>query len=210
MAKIDLYAILGVPLEASVADIRKAYRKMAKSAHPDAGGSPDRFALVKLAHDVLTDPERRKTYDETGEIKTPEPDQTEAQAMNVVTGVINSVLGQLGGREPGEIDILKIAGDSVRANTRQVIQNIGIHVANAGKLRKIAKRFTAKKDKLDRIRPMIEAQAAEQEREAGKLRETRKVLERAIEILDDHEFEWTAPAKPWGVTAGGIYTMAGC
>lgn len=40
MATIDLYAELGVAREANAVDIRRAYRRRAKHAHPDAGGSP--------------------------------------------------------------------------------------------------------------------------------------------------------------------------
>jgi curved DNA-binding protein CbpA len=40
----DLYAALGVARDADRADIRRAYRDKARSAHPDAGGSPEEFA----------------------------------------------------------------------------------------------------------------------------------------------------------------------
>lgn len=65
---MNLYQSLGVSLQASNADIRKAYRKLSAKFHPDNKdtGDKDKFEQLKLAHDVLIDPKRRKRYDETG------------------------------------------------------------------------------------------------------------------------------------------------
>lgn len=65
---MNLYQVLGVPVQATGADIRKAYRKLSAKYHPDnrETGDKDEFEKVKLAHDVLIDPKRRKRYDTTG------------------------------------------------------------------------------------------------------------------------------------------------
>lgn len=64
---IDLYAILGLAKEASPAEIKKAYRKASKLKHPDGGGSPEEFKRINGAYEVLSDPVKRKLYDDTGE-----------------------------------------------------------------------------------------------------------------------------------------------
>jgi curved DNA-binding protein len=65
----DYYAILGVPKTASQADIKKAYRTLARELHPDTNTDPaaeKRFKDANEAHAVLADPEKRKQYDELG------------------------------------------------------------------------------------------------------------------------------------------------
>lgn len=65
----DYYATLGVPKTASQAEIKKAYRKLARELHPDTNKDPEaekRFKDANEAHAVLADPEKRKQYDELG------------------------------------------------------------------------------------------------------------------------------------------------
>lgn len=71
MAFIDYYKVLGLDRNATQKDIRKAYRKLAKEYHPDVNKddsqAKERFQEVNEANEVLSDPEKRKRYDEYGE-----------------------------------------------------------------------------------------------------------------------------------------------
>jgi curved DNA-binding protein len=66
----DYYATLGVAREASQEDIKKAFRKLARQYHPDVAkdkkGAEEKFKAVNEANEVLSDPEKRKKYDELG------------------------------------------------------------------------------------------------------------------------------------------------
>src|SRR5688500_1796462 len=66
----DYYATLGVPRDASQADIKKQFRKLARQHHPDVNkgdaAAERRFKEVSEANEVLSDPEKRKLYDQLG------------------------------------------------------------------------------------------------------------------------------------------------
>ena len=69
-AGFDYYRELGVSRRASDADIKGAYRKLAKMFHPDknkADGAEARFQRIATAHETLSDPEKRRLYDAHGE-----------------------------------------------------------------------------------------------------------------------------------------------
>ncbi|XWV26539.1 DnaJ-like protein [Tupanvirus soda lake] len=69
-AHTELYDVLGLSPDASQEDIKKAYKKMAIKYHPDKNHSPEApeiFKKVAHANEILSDPEKRKIYDQFGE-----------------------------------------------------------------------------------------------------------------------------------------------
>ena len=68
--KKDYYEILGVKKSASAEDIRKAFRKLARKYHPDVNpgdkAAEEKFKSLSEANEVLSDPKKRKIYDQVG------------------------------------------------------------------------------------------------------------------------------------------------
>jgi curved DNA-binding protein CbpA len=115
---MDLYQTLGVGRAASKKEIRRAYRQAAKQAHPDSGGSPEKFRLVQTAHLVLIDDQKRSHYDQTGEVDEPGPDNETSNILAEASQIIDITLGNLikANRDPKFSDVI--------AEMRQVITGI--------------------------------------------------------------------------------------
>jgi len=101
----DYYKTLGVPKDASAADIKKAFRKLAKELHPDSNDSnpkaEERFKEVSEAYEVLSHESRRKEYDEArslfggGGFRMP-PGGFNPNAGGGATFNIDDLLGRMG------------------------------------------------------------------------------------------------------------------
>src|SRR5882724_4722368 len=102
--KKDYYEILGVKKSASTEDIRKAFRKLARKYHPDVNPgdktAEEKFKALSEANDVLSDPKKRKIYDQIGFYSDNiDPAAAEAYARGGPTGA--GGFGDVSGARPG-------------------------------------------------------------------------------------------------------------
>lgn len=83
----DLYAVLGVQKNADDSEIRKQYRKLCLTHHPDKGGQAEEFQQIQKAYEVLSDSNKRHFYDQTG--------STDENINNPMQGGVNVDIGSM-------------------------------------------------------------------------------------------------------------------
>ena len=90
------YEILDISEDATLQQVKTAYRSLSKWHHPDVGGDKEKFNEINLAYRVLSDSAKRKLYDEQGVIQDESPDHMANIVMTRIAGIaedwINSML----------------------------------------------------------------------------------------------------------------------
>lgn len=153
----DLYRALGVKPNASRETIRKAYRGLAKKAHPDAGGDPQGFARLKQAHDILTDEKRRKRYDETGDTTESKADNASSEAWMVISVAIDHALQGVvqAGRQPSQTDMIDAIRQFITKEAKDLQAKREAMKAQGKFYEMMAKRFSAKKKDQPNVMELI-------------------------------------------------------
>jgi len=183
----DLYKILGVKRTAARKDIHKAYRKKAKTAHPDSGGSEEAFNELVLAYSVLSDQGCRSRYDETGEVDPPRPDNFDGGAIEIIAeklGLVIHAEQDLATMDVGQL-IEQAIRDDIAARKASVT-----HQQRAGErlaaLRARAKRKAEGNANL--VARVLDWHELAIQNHIKKHEESIRFLERALDILSDYSF----------------------
>jgi curved DNA-binding protein len=96
---MDHYSTLGVPRDASQDEIKKAYRKLAMTHHPDKGGNPAEFQKLNDAYETLGDPAKRQQYDNPA--RNPFNGQQFDQNNFDLSDIFNHIFGGARGPQAG-------------------------------------------------------------------------------------------------------------
>lgn len=115
MATSNLYDRIGVAKDASDSEIKKAYRKLALQHHPDKGGDAEKFKEISEAYAVLSDPEKRRVYDATGELDLTDFDMEEFMGSGVLEQFFQEMMIESGMGE----EMKELYGDDVDMNELQ-------------------------------------------------------------------------------------------
>lgn len=146
-APLDPYAELGVARDAPTEEIRKAYRRRAKKAHPDGGGNAEQFDRATRALAVLEDPKKRETFDRTGQVEEERPDNDRALALQVIEKFIEKVINEFVTAEDGKVkdprrrDLLREFREETRAAILEMKAAIPVGKAQLSFVRDLGRRF---------------------------------------------------------------------
>ncbi len=185
---IDPYEILGVDRDAGDDAIKAAYRRQAKTTHPDSGGDAGAFLLGQKALELLLDPLRRKVFDATG--YDPElADPTDLQGLLVIEKLVNDIV--LDEREPGTFDPLARMRASLAGDIRKAQFHAREMAGHGARIERHLQRLSSR-PATDILGYMLKARI---EAISKAIRETTKQIEateRALEMLETYSYELDA------------------
>lgn len=181
------YEILGVPRDATEPQIKAAFRREASKAHPDRqGGDQARMTAVNEAHAILSDPARRRHYDESG--NSGDRPSVDDEAVQLLAQIFTMAL------EQELVGIVEFA----RAKTTEIRQSLITKRAQA--LEK-ARRLEAKRKKVRRsgegvnlVHGIIDTQVAALRAGVGEMNRGLKVASAACKLVEAYDEDRPPPA----------------
>lgn len=184
---MSLYEELGVPKDASPEAVKRAYRKRAQQTHPDKeGGSEEEFKAVNRAYVVLSDPTKRKRYDETGDLG----EGPITSAAQMATQALASVLFQV--LEHEDVDYEDVVA-VMRTHFEQKMKEYRAQIAGADRLlakhERTLKRFKRKGEGENLLAQFLQSKINQVKAEIVDKEGAIKVGEDALGLLKDYEYE---------------------
>lgn len=187
----NLYEDLGVPKTADKAQIKGAYRKKARKAHPDAGGDPADFHAIAKAYEVLGDDARRARYDETGATEIP---RTESAALGMIDSALEIFLQR--GENAKFIDVVGEIRKSMGANINQAKKQKNMLERSLVVLDDARKRFKSKDANKVFFKAFIDRRIDIVKQSMANTEEHIAMVEMAIELLKGVSFDVESGAAP--------------
>lgn len=187
-----LYEILGVSRTASVSQIKRAYRKLAKKLHPDMKGDSDKFREITHAYQVLSDPERRKVYDETGiaeEAKKSGPDQ---KLTLILAGFIMQAMQQ----NPLGCNPIETGRKILQAQINGLNTTIASDKEIAKRFRHVAKNVIRHGEGDNVIAAVLQNHADGAEKHAAQMQEQVETLQKVALLLNDYSWYPDSQTQP--------------
>lgn len=192
-----LYERLELTPAATSAEISAAFRRLAKTLHPDTAGeqSKEAFAALVEAKDILLDPERRARYDQFGILKGEKtPDEEDDELVhNMLFGMSEAVI--LNGMDDVEaVDIVKILIVSIQAKLAEMIAARKALEAKSKRAEKARKRLKPKKagEQSGMVR-ILGLQIDQIAKKVAQHHQIERCLAKARKVVEGDSYDFTPP-----------------
>lgn len=205
--QFDPYETLGVDRNAGAEEIKKAHRRRARETHPDVGGDAEAFHQVSAALAILSDPTRRRRFDETGDTESPTPDSKMSKAMGLVAAAVNDMLADDAAIYAHDLVCL------VQNHFRRDMDGIHGRISELTKVIRRAEALTRRfkaidTSKPDVVRDALRARIRDAKLSIERFEEEAAVRSMAIEIIGNYEFyAEMAAGDPFNSATNGSWTI---
>lgn len=180
------YEDLGVKKGVSDEELRTAFRRKAREHHPDRGGDPAKMAQANRAYETLSNPQRRITYERTGEDR-PKPIDHDASEM------VLSIALEWIQSAANSGDLIKDVNTRLDQSRAQLEQNIANGEATLARMRKRVSKLKFRGKGHNVLKAFAESKILELQHLVEKTKDNAKVLIRAKEFLASYEYEPEVP-----------------
>jgi len=182
---IDPYETLGVSRDSDPETIKKSYRKLAKEHHPDHGGDESKITALTLAYDILSNPDKKKRYDETGESGT---DNRQAQIYAEFLKMSEEILLKQEGLP------IKQSVERIRVGMEQQMRDAESNINQKVKVLEAAKARIIQAPENDVLGHMIQPRLDDFGKQRDKLKADMEIAQAALALFDSYEI--TDPEAP--------------
>ena len=181
---MNLYEELELPRTCTFDEIKQQYRHLANIHHPDKGGDTEKFKRIKFAYEVLSDPDRRKLYDETN--TTRETPNAGSEAISQLANVFFSVIANIDLHTGNLIETMRneINGELLRNNLTVAQCNQQIVNLNVAKQKLIHK--NPQEENL--LLGFLETQLSTRYNDLKTFSHRKETLEHMVRLLEDYQY----------------------
>ncbi len=181
---MNLYEELELPRTCTFDEIKQQYRHLANIHHPDKGGDTEKFKRIKFAYEVLSDPDRRKLYDETN--TTRETPNAGSEAISQLANVFFSVIANIDLHTGNLIETMRneINGELLRNNLTVAQCNQQIVNLNVAKQKLIHK--NPQEENL--LLGFLETHLSIRNNDLKTFSHRKETLEHMVKLLEDYQY----------------------
>lgn len=184
---MDPYKILMVDIKTPADLIKQSYRDLSKRWHPDKlHGDAEKFKEIAEAYEILSDPEKKKMYDETGLVYNEK--QMEKKAQELVHQVFKTLIGQYGMERILSMDVIA----ELKSLMDMGIQEVDKKIMEAKKEMAVAERVLGKftfKEEHNPIKDLLEADIHRHEATIRQMKSETVIAKRTYSLLKNYKFQ---------------------
>lgn len=191
MTQFDPYDILGVARAARAAEIKQAYRRKVQLAHPDRGGDPELFILVVRAFGLLSDPDARRLFDETGIVDDEAVKGYRREVALILADMFDAAVGTAiaTGLKLESVDFIAQMSAAVNTGLGDARQSLGRTDGEIGALQALRARIRRTDEDRNLFAERLDAQVALKTEQHATIKRRVAMLETALAELGNYENE---------------------